>query len=337
MFEKIYVEKKVLNHPQTKSMLTKLRRDDFTVVDKVEDYFGRYKKPYLHKRRTLNLWIGRKDGGLIKEAPPAYGKADVAHYYFVHAYNCIYECEYCYLQGYFKSPDIVLFVNHDEICQEMRQLCCGRHKADKEVWFHAGEFSDSLALSGLTDEWSIYWETLKMTPNAFLELRTKSNNIRPLLKLEPLSNIIISFSLSTREASKQFDRKTPPLEARLKAIEKLVEHGYQIGIHLDPIIYNSDTIADYTDLLEHLKNIVPPQQFAYMSLGVVRFSKDSFFHFKKNYPDSKILSEEMIKSSDGKIRYPRPLRLAILNKIRTLATQRGFTKNKVYLCMEQAE
>lgn len=336
MFDKIFIESKVQNHPQTVAMLKKLRRDDFDIVEKIEDYFGRYKKPYLHKRESLNLWIGRKEGDLIKETPPAYGKGNSPHYYFVHAYNCIYECEYCYLQGYFNSPDIVLFVNHDEICEEIQKICATKHRDQKEVWFHAGEFSDSLALSGLTNEWSIYWDAFKKIDNAFLELRTKSNNIRTLLELEPLQNIVISFSLSTSQASKSFDRKTPPLEARLKSIQKLVQHGYKIGIHLDPIIYNKTTMQDYEQLLEELQQIIPTKQFAYMSFGVVRFSKDSFFHFQKNYPNSKILSEEMIKGSDGKVRYPRPLRLALLNSIKKIAVDKGFPEEQLYLCMEEA-
>ena len=132
------------------------------------------KKPYLQKRDNLNIFIARKTGDLVKEAPPAYGKGDEKHFYFVHAYNCIYECQYCYLQGYFNSPDLVLFVNYDEIISEMERLAIKYPNA----WFHAGEFSDSLALSDLTGELPYLHKFAEHHPTVKIELRTKSVNLR---------------------------------------------------------------------------------------------------------------------------------------------------------------
>ena len=48
----------------------------------------------------------RKARQLVKETPAAYGLSGEPHYYFIHSYNCLYECDYCYLQGYFHSPDL---------------------------------------------------------------------------------------------------------------------------------------------------------------------------------------------------------------------------------------
>ncbi|MBC7430208.1 MAG: hypothetical protein H7336_16460, partial [Bacteriovorax sp.] len=111
MFEVIYVENQLINHPRVLEILKKYPNSKVHNIDKVEDVFGRVKKPYLQKRSNLNLFLGEKKGQLVKLAPPAYGLSGEPHYYFVHAYNCIYECNYCYLQGYFHSPDIVLYLN----------------------------------------------------------------------------------------------------------------------------------------------------------------------------------------------------------------------------------
>ena len=94
MFERVFVEQSVLAHPQTKHILTTLNSTP-EVIEKIEDYWGRSKKPYLQKRDNLNLYIGKKLGTKVKEAPPAYGLGHEKHYYFIHAYNCIYECQYC--------------------------------------------------------------------------------------------------------------------------------------------------------------------------------------------------------------------------------------------------
>src|SRR5574343_628973 len=226
MFERIFIEKEVLDLGLAQEILKKLGRLDFEIIEKIDDIIGKVKKPYLQKRESINLFIGKKRGSLVKKAPDAYGVLGEPRFYFIHDLNCIYECQYCYLQGYFNSPDLVFFINHEEICQEIEKKIL---EFDKGIWFHAGEFSDSLALSHLSGELPFLFDLFKRYPKAYLELRTKSVNIKELLKLDPIENIITSFSLSPDEAIKEFDLKTPPLKHRLNASEKLHEAGHPIG------------------------------------------------------------------------------------------------------------
>jgi spore photoproduct lyase len=207
-------------------------------------------------------------------------------------------------------------------------------ESGKGVWFHAGEFSDSLAVSHLTGELPFYFEFFKKYPTSFLELRTKSVNTRELLKIKPQENIITSFSLSPEKSTKEFDLKTPGLRARLEAIGKLFNVGFPIGIHLDPVIYQDTFLDDYGLLVEQIGNRIPLDKIRYVSLGVVRFTKNVFNQVKKNYPSSSLLAEDFGISFDQKVRYKRPFRLYILNSIREILIQKGFPKEKIYLCME---
>ena len=249
MFHKIYVEKELTDHPQWEIIKKRFPKSEIEEVTSYSDYFGKFRKPYLQKRTKLNLFVANKKGQLVKEAPEAYGWGNEKHYYYIHAYNCIYECEYCYLQGYFDSPDIVLFLNHEEIYKEMESLV----KQNKDsIWFHAGEFSDSLALSHLTGEISYYYPFFKEHKNAKLELRTKSANIKELLKQEALNNVFTSFSLGGSEQVTQLEHKTAPLGARLKAMKTLTEAGHQVAVHFDPIVYNENYISQYAELVNNL-------------------------------------------------------------------------------------
>jgi len=333
-FSRIFVEKEVADHPQTKRMLAALDNREVRYLDRVDDVFGRVKKPYLQKRDNLQLFIGKKRGQLVKQAPPAYGLSGAPHYYFIHAYNCIFECEYCYLQGYFNSPDLVFFVNHDEICEEITRLCSEVHFDQKEVWFHAGEFSDSLALSGLTREWEQYWECFANLGNGFLELRTKSVNIRPILDLAVLPNVIPSFSLAPAKAVLSHDRKTPPLAARIKAIATLAKKGYRIGIHLDPIVASPTVVEDYQILINELFSKVSVEQIHYVSIGVVRFTKEVYRTMRHHYPNSSILGSSFVTSFDGKVRYSRPERQFLLNNINKMLMEVGLDSAQIYKCME---
>ncbi len=334
MFEKIFLEKDLTTNKYAKSILERLKKVP-VLIDTYEDVFQRVKKPYLQKRESLNLFIARKKGDLVKIAPDAYGLSGEPHYYFINAYNCIYECNYCYLQGYFNSPDLVIFVNHEEICADIQtKIDSHLENSDVGIWFHAGEFSDSLALSHITGEIPRYFELFKKNPRAFLELRTKSVNTKTLESLNPLPNVICSFSLSPAKKIKDNDLKTPPLKSRLAAIKKIHKIGHPIAIHLDPIIYSEGIVDDYNNLLSQLNEIIPLRDIEYISVGVVRFTKDVFRQVKQNYPDSEYFYSEMITGHDSKVKYPRPMRHWLLQKIKSLCLKHGATEKSVYLCME---
>lgn len=330
MWNEVYVEEKIKDHPRVKNILKKLNKNPL-LIPAYDDIWGRSKKPYLQKRDTLNLFLARKEGQLLKSAPDAYGSAGEPHYYFIHAYNCIYECQYCYLQGYFNSPDIVLFINHEEILAEMKRTLT-THSGQK-VWFHAGEFSDSLALTHLTGELELYHEFCKRNPDAIIELRTKSINLKEILKLEPLPNFIVSFSLSPKDMARRVDLKTPSMDSRLKAMEQLKEKGFPVAAHFDPIIFEDRLKENYEELLTKMKHV--NSSLEYLSLGVVRFTKDVYREAEKNYPDSVIHTGPMVKSFDGKVRYHRPMRMWMMNTVKDLATKHGVQKDRIYLCMEE--
>ena len=329
MWNEVYVEEGIKTHPRVNSILAKVKKDPI-LLERFDDIWGRSKKPYLQKRDSLNLFLAEKKGQLLKLAPDAYGSAGEPHYYFIHAYNCIYECQYCYLQGYFNTPDIVLFINHEEIIAEMKKTL-DSHSG--KVWFHAGEFSDSLALTHLTGELELYHKFCQDNPNAIIELRTKSVNTRELEKLSPLPNFIVSFSLSPKDMARRVDLKTPSAEARLRAMKLLHEKGFKLGAHFDPIIFEDNFKDTYEELLKEMTTVT--SDLLYLSLGVVRFTKDVHREVERNYPDSVLHTGPMVKSFDNKVRYHRPMRMWIMNTVKELSLQYGVRPGAIYLCMEE--
>lgn len=335
LFSSVLVEKDIEFDPLVKEILNKLPQStEKIIIDSYEKVFGKVKKPYLQKRDNLNLILAHKKGRLVKPAPDAYGLSGSPHYYFVHSYNCIYECEYCYLQGYFNSPDIVVFTNRSEIKQQILDIY-NEHNNDKEIWFHAGEFSDSLALSHITKECEFYWDVFSKMPKAKLELRTKSANIKILKTLPPQKNIIVSYSLSPEHQIKSYDRKTATYKQRLNCLKELSELGHPIAIHLDPIIYTPEFEQQYTQLLKDLSESIDLKKLCYISLGVVRFTKDVYLQLEKNYPTSSLHQQNFTSGFDNKKRYSRPLRLLMLNTVKSLCLNLGIDSKKVYLCMEE--
>jgi DNA repair photolyase len=56
-----------------------------------------------------------------------------------------------------------------------------------------------------------------------MEIRTKSTNIRSILKLTPTDNIEIAFSLNPVEIIAEHEKLTSTLEKRVEAINTLIE------------------------------------------------------------------------------------------------------------------
>ena len=236
---------------------------------------------------------------MVKKTPPAYGKNTGEHYFFYHSFNCIFECEYCYLQGYFSSPDIVLYVNHEEICAEITAIC--KKAPKRQHWFHGGEFSDSLALSHLTQELPVYWSTFSNLPNAKLELRTKiCRHSSGVAFAAACQYRKLVQSLPTGESSQIRTQDIASVFA-LAGDCALSGSNYQLAVHLDPIIYSEQLETEYQHLLTALRARAP--SLAYLSLGVVRFSKDVFRQVKKNYPQSKLFAESFCARTDKKVSY----------------------------------
>lgn len=330
MFDRVFIETGIKENKFTQNILSKIKYNEKIEIDQYDQYFGKYKKKYLLKQKEVNLFIAKKRGQLIKETPQAYGLSGEKHYYYIHQYNCIYECDYCYLQGYFHSPDLVMFVNHEEIINEMQNII---DTEKNRVWFHAGEFSDSLSLSHITNEFELYYQFLERNPKALIELRTKSINTKALLG--PKENLYITYSMSPKEKIEKHDIKTPPLKHRLKKIKELHEQGYKIGIHLDPIIYEDDFKSVYANFLEDLNQSIQIDKIEYISIGVVRFTPDVFKEVQKNYPNSQIHKEELVKSDNNLVRYNKPMRMWILNTVKELVLSYNIDASKVYLCMEE--
>lgn len=332
--DRLYVERAAGQYPATDEILNKLQPRETITIEDYQDFFSRRKTDYLEKRNTRNVFVAVKRGAMVKEAPPAYGYgASDLHYYYVHAYNCIYECEYCYLQGYFSSPDLVFFVNHDDALSAM-QAIAAQQRGQRRVWFHAGEFSDSLALSHISGELPHYWKFFQHNPGAWLELRTKSVNLSVLRSLPPLRNVVVSFSLATEAQAAVYDRGTPSVAQRLAAMQRLSQQGFRLGVHFDPIIYADDFSEKMQLIAARIGEIVGYEAIEYISVGAVRFAKGVYREARLNYPKSKLFARHFIQSADAKMRYIRPLRLHLIETAQAALKKHGCPEEKIYICME---
>ena len=78
--------------------------------DKVHSLLGRYN---LLKKNKPSMILAKKNKNFLLETPKKFTLGGKKNYYISHMYNCIFDFQYCYLQGMFNSANYVIFVNYE--------------------------------------------------------------------------------------------------------------------------------------------------------------------------------------------------------------------------------
>jgi len=293
--EKIYLERHLEDHPLTKKIVSKLPSIPVILIDD-------YKSIGIEKEFTQradedknSLAIAEKKGEVVKSI----GRMDDGQYYLFHEIDCKYDCEYCYLQYYFQTKVPVIFVNRDEVLNKIEGIL----KTETNPYFHVGEVCDSLAFDHLTDFSADIAQLFLEYENGKVEFRTKSTNIENLLKLEKVpKNFIPSWTISPEYVSEKLEHKTPGFYERLEAARKCQEHGFTVGVRLDPIFNFEGWAKHYSKMVKEIFSVLDPGKIDYITLGTVKVQKNLLDVLNKRFPDSLIHSQEIVPSSDGKFR-----------------------------------
>ena len=127
-------------------------------------------------------------------------------------------------------------------------------------------------------------------PNSYLELRTKSVNLQSLMKVAPLPNVVTAFSFTPQEISQSIEKGVPPVKTRIRAMSKLADQGWPIGLRLDPILDCQDFEKRYAELIEDIFSHLPEKAVHSISLGPFRLPEPFFKRMEKLYPEEALFA-----------------------------------------------
>lgn len=304
MIETIYIEEAVREHPRVVEILAR-----FPAARRISCY--RYGEVFNPKSQNFRLQklkpaliLAEKYRNFVLEAPQGYGMGANQNYYFSHVLNCLYDCRYCFLQGMYQSAHYVLFVNYEDFQQEIKRLCM--EPSTEPRHFFSGYDCDSLALEPVTGFTESFLPFFAGLPNAWLELRTKSTQVRSLLNRAPLPRCVVAFSLSPAAVAGQVEAKAPSLQRRLEALCKCQEQGWLIGLRFDPLIYQSGYQDHYRQLFEQIFARIDLSLLHSVSLGVFRLPEPFFKKIHALYPDEKLFAGPLA-SQQGMVSYAKSL------------------------------
>jgi spore photoproduct lyase len=313
-----------------------LPRVSFTVVDDISrprrgsDFsagtFGTAKK---------RLFLTRHKGEFLKKCPGSEGQVCCNYFVINFASNCPMDCSYCYLQEYLsQNPELKVYSNVDDLLTEADRLLSKHRRFFFRIG--TGEITDSLALDpyiGFTREVVPFFAEQS---NVLLELKTKSDCVGELLRLDPKDRIVVSWSMNPQRVIDQDEHGTASLSERLAAARMCQNSGYRLGFHFDPMVEYTGWEKDYKEMLEQIFSAVDWRRIAWLSMGVLRDTPSLKRTMRRRFPQTRLLTGEQVLCPDGKLRYFQPLRVDMYRKMLGWIRQEAPTV-KVYLCMESKE
>ncbi len=314
MIDSLYIETAVQDHPRARQIRSRFPAAQIIECARYGEVFNPKAQNFRLQKHNPALILAEKYQKFVLPAPPGYGIGGQHNYYFSHMLNCLYDCRYCFLQGMYQSANYVLFVNFEDF---QREIIAISQQTSDPVYFFSGYDCDSLALEPVTGFAEAFLPVFENLPNAWLELRTKSTQIRSLLQRQPLARCVVAFSLSPESVVEKVEAKTPSLEKRLEAALKLQQQGWPVGLRFDPLIYQHDYQQQYRALFERVFKVLDAGKLHSVSLGVFRLPEQYFKKIHKLYPDEKLLVSPL-QTVNGMVSYRQPLERAMIEDCTTM-------------------
>ena len=271
-----------------------------------KDIFNRSRQNFAEQKKAPSLICAKKTGTLIYEGAPVCQSFGNEHFYYTSCMmNCIYHCDYCYLQGMYPSGHNVAFLNMDDYFNEVGQLL-----KQHPVYLCISYDTDLLAVEGRFGFVRKWLEFAKLHQDLTLEIRTKSGNpeiFKELAKLyEPagtnsackvsnaayiqaMRRIIFAWTVSPEAVASATEHGAPSPHLRLQALKAAKEAGFSVRLCFDPMIYHSGWKNSYFELVKSAFNIIKPADLYDVSIGVFRISTEYLKIMRKKRPDSAIV------------------------------------------------
>ena len=328
----LLIDKRVINHPTTETVRQNLTGVETHIIEIAD--IGTYENEIkLHQGKRI-LFLTQNDGDAVKPCPATASPYLCCQYTVIsQIHQCPFDCTYCILQNYLESGLMTVFVNLDDIFKQIDQhLLAQPHRFFR---FGTGEFGDSLALESIIQTGPSIVDFFRRKSNCLIELKTKSIEIDHLLTLKP-RNAVLAWSVNPQSVIGQEELRAASLMDRLQAARKAMEAGYLLAFHFDPLIHFPGWEEAYHDVIESIFKVVDSKRVTWISIGSLRYPPNLKRIIQKRFPKSKIVYEEMISGNDGKMRYFRPIRLEMYQKIVDWIQTKD-PELFVYFCMESPD
>lgn len=291
----VYIEEGILAHPGTKKILSRIRHPSIIPIAHYKDVFCRKNQEFAAQKNTPQLILAKKTDSFLYEGSSMCDNFGHANFYYTSdVMNCVYQCEYCYLQGMYPSANLVVFVNLEDTFRDIEI------RLEKNPMYVCISYdTDLLGLEHLTGFVSDWIGFAAQHPDATIELRTKSANFSKIANKTPPQNFILAWSLSPEQIVESCEKHTPSLRARLQSMGYAMEKGWKVRLCVDPMIHTDQWETVYEEFFQTVREAIPVDRLHGFSIGVFRVPKDSLKTMRMIHPESSFLAYPFSLSDTG--------------------------------------
>lgn len=281
MFSAIYVTSKAREYSITGKILARFSQTPVVEINHYKDVFNRRSQDFAAQKASPALILATNDSERIYPGARTCQDFGADRFYYTSLIkNCIYDCQYCYLQGMYPSANIVIFVNIEDYFEDAKKL-----SKEGPISLSISYDTDMLALEGITGYVGKWCDFLRENPNITAELRSKCGSLKIYEKPEKIpKNLVLAYTISPDSFAKKYEQGASSYGARREALYKALELGVTTRLCLDPIIPFANYKEVYGALIDDLFSNPLAKRVKDVSVGTFRISKEYISSMKKARP-----------------------------------------------------
>ena len=283
-FKRVYIDNNVKSSKRIDNILDKISSTaEINFVDDVEYLIKSYPMVYHPQKRAETLLLTEIRGDILRKCPGTHGHI-YCNYFVINLYiGCPINCSYCILQSYLNQPFTIINVDIENIFYRLDILF--KENSEKIYRIGTGELGDSLAYDYITDFSVDFIDFFGQYKNVIFEFKTKTNFIKNIIRVKSPGNIVVGFSVNPDSVITTEEQFASDLSERITAMETLVKNGYNIALHLDPIVIIDNFMTEYKSVVDMIFGRITPKDIAWISLGTFRYPPELKNSMEFNYPD----------------------------------------------------
>lgn len=295
----IYYEENILQYDLGKYLFEKYKNVPKFIIDNhnnIEEMRNKENKEFPKMKR--NLIIG------IRKTHKFVPNNKISNYLVPYTSSgCTAMCLYCYLVcNYNKCAYLRLFVNREEMLNKIIKIA---NESKEELVFEIGSNSDLILENSITGnlKWTI--ENFSKSEKGYITFPTKFDMVDEILDIQGKERVIVRMSVNPKEIIRKVEMGTSQLEERVKAINKLKEAGYRVGILIAPVILVENWEELYKELIIYLKENLSDEVKREVFFEVILMTY-SYVHRKINeeaFPSAINLYDSDLMTGRGKGKY----------------------------------
>ncbi|BAY30185.1 spore photoproduct lyase [Nostoc carneum NIES-2107] len=241
------------------------------------------RETYNIAKRTLAIVTAPPSQFKLSPIPPS------ADWQFHIAEGCPAHCQYCYLAGSLSGPPVIrTYANLPQILENLSNY----EKPEKLTTYEVSCYTDPLGIEHLTGSLAECIRYFGTRSNANLRWVSKFDAVDSLLNLPHNGRTQCRISVNAAPISGKFEGGTASVASRLKALRKLADSGYPVGLVIAPIMPIDDWQIQYSRLFDLISEALDYNCELTFELISHRFTPGSKEVLQSWYPHSKLDMDE---------------------------------------------